>query len=184
MDQDLVIRAQQGDRTAFEALVVANHRRLFLLAHGILRDPHVAEDATQQAFLDLWRDLGRLREPARFEAWSYRVLVRVCYAEAKRRRDWASGGDLPAGAVMADPFGAIADRDQLERGFARLSMDHRVVLVMRFLLDMSPEQVGEALGISRRTVYSRLKRAMAAMRAALEADSRAPGLIATPREAH
>jgi RNA polymerase sigma factor (sigma-70 family) len=68
----------------------------------------------------------------------------------------------------------IVDRDELERAFARLSMDHRVVIAMRFLLDQSPEEIGETLGLSRRTVYSRLKRAVHAMRAAVEADSRLP----------
>ena len=183
MDQDLVIRAQRGDPSAFEALVVADHRRLFLLAHGILRDPNVAEDAVQQAFLDIWRDIRRLRDPARFEAWSYRLLVRVCYTEAKRRPASVPDGVLTMDPVARDPFGAVIDRDQLERGFARLSIDHRAVLVMRFLLDMRPEDIGRTLGVPRRTVYSRLKRAVAAMRAALEADTRAPTSIVTRREA-
>jgi DNA-directed RNA polymerase specialized sigma24 family protein len=53
MDQDLVVRVQQGDQRAFEALTVADYPRLFRLANGILGDPHLAEDATQQAFLDI-----------------------------------------------------------------------------------------------------------------------------------
>ncbi len=64
--------------------MVGHHHRLFRVANGILRDRHLAEDATQQAFLDMWRDIRRLRDPAKFEAWSYRVLVRVCHAEVKR----------------------------------------------------------------------------------------------------
>jgi RNA polymerase sigma-70 factor, ECF subfamily len=174
MDRDLVIRAQQRDHLAFESLMVASHGRLFRLAHGILRDPHLAEDATQQAFLDIWREIHRLRDPARYEAWSYRVTVRVCYAEAKRRPRWTASTLMPAteGPQARDPFETVVERDQLERAFARLSMDHRVAIVMRFLLDMSPEQMAEILDIPRRTVYSRLKRAIPAMRAALEADAR------------
>ena len=53
MDQDLVVRARQGDQRAFEVLIASDHPRLFRVAHGILGDPHLAEDATQQAFLDL-----------------------------------------------------------------------------------------------------------------------------------
>ena len=74
---------------------------------------------------------------------------------------------------MADAYGVVADRDQLERGFRHLSMDHRVVLVLHFLMDLTPEEVAEAVGISRWTVYSRLEAATKAMRAALEADARA-----------
>lgn len=64
MDHDLVTRAQQGDQRAFESPTVAHHPRLFRVAQGILRDPHLAEDATQQAFLDIWRHIQRLREPS------------------------------------------------------------------------------------------------------------------------
>ena len=88
MDQHVVADARRGDTSAFEALVVDHHHRLFRVASGILRDPQLAEDATQQAFLDIWRNLTRLRDPAKFEAWSYRVLVRACHAEAKRRPGW------------------------------------------------------------------------------------------------
>ena len=91
MDQDLVVRAQGGDQRAFETLTASEHPRLFRVAHGILGDPHLAEDATQQAFLDIWRNIPRLRDPAKFEGWSYRVLVHACYATAPM----AGGSDDP-----------------------------------------------------------------------------------------
>jgi RNA polymerase sigma-70 factor (ECF subfamily) len=174
MDQDLVVRAQQGDQQAFESLAVASHSRLFRVANVLLRDHALAEDATQQAFLDIWRDLRRLRDPAKFEGWSYRLLVRACYAEAKRMPKWVASDDLsPASEPRAaDAFGSVLDRNVLEHGFAQLSIDHRAVLVLRYLLDMPPEQVAQTLGISRWSVYQRLKRAEKAMRAALDADAR------------
>ena len=174
MDQDLVVRVQQGDQRAFEQLTLTDYPRLFRVAHGVLGDRHLAEDATQQAFLDIWRDIRRLRDPSKYEGWSYRLLVRVCYAEAKQRPRWLAVADAaPAdGTRAADVFGAVDDRDQLERGFQRLSIDHRAVLVLHFLLGMTPEQVAEALGISRWAVYARLERATKALRAALEADAR------------
>lgn len=182
MDQDLVVRVQRGDERAFESLTVADYPRLFRVANGVLGDPHLAEDATQQAFVDIWRDIRRLRDPSKYEGWSYRLLVRVCYGEVKRRADWVTGSGLPVTQPMiADVHATVADRDQLERGFRRLSLEHRVVLVMRYLLGMTPEEVGETLGISRWTVYSRLDRAVKAMRAALEADGRPPTTIAPMR---
>jgi RNA polymerase sigma-70 factor (ECF subfamily) len=175
MDQDLVVRVQQGDEGAFEALATADYPRLHRVAYGVLGEPAAAEDATQQALLDVWRRLRRLRDPAKYEAWSYRLLVRACYAEAKRRPRWVPSDELlPAQEPRAlDAYAVVADRDQLERGFRHLSMDHRVVLVLRFLLGLTPDEVAEAVGISRWTVYSRLRAAMKAMRAALEADARA-----------
>jgi RNA polymerase sigma-70 factor (ECF subfamily) len=184
VDQELVLRAQQGDQEAFEALIVANHARLLRVAQGVLRDSHVAEDATQQAFLDIWRDIRRLRDPGKFEGWSYRLLLRVCYAEARRMPKWVSDSQIPAAAEprVGDVFGVVVDRDQLSRGFQHLSTDHRAVIVLRYLMDLSPEQVAEALDIPRKTVYSRLGRAMDAMRTALEAESRSPEPVPVRQE--
>ena len=175
MDHDIVTRVQRGDEQAFESLVKADFARLYRVARGVLGDPHLAEDATQQAFVEIWRDIPRLRDSAKYEGWSYRLLVRVCYAEAKRRpAEETSVESHDVEPMSADAYATVADRDQLERGMQQLSMDHRVVLVLRFLLGMTPEKVAETLGISRWTVYARSDRALKAMRAALEADARSP----------
>jgi len=174
MDHELVALAQQGDQRAFESLTLAHHTRLFRVAHGILRDRHLAEDVTQQALLDIWRDIRRLRDPAKYEGWAYRLLVRVCYAEAKRQPKWMPCDDLaPEVEPRApDAYGAVADRDQLERGFGRLSLDHRAVLVTHYFMDLPPDEAAEVLRIPVGTYKSRLHRATEAMRAALEADAR------------
>ena len=91
MDTDLVIRARHGDDEAFANLVDVCGDRLHAVAHRILRDVDLAEDATPQALLTIWRDLPRLRDPARFDAWSYRVLVNACYTESRRARSRCSG---------------------------------------------------------------------------------------------
>jgi RNA polymerase sigma-70 factor (ECF subfamily) len=174
MDQDLVVRVQHGDQRAFEALAAADHPRLYRVAYGILRDHQSAEDATQQALLCIWRDIRRLREPAKYEGWSYRLLVHACGREARRTPEWLPDEAIPPERqpLSADEYNAVLDRDELERGFQRLSVEHRAVVVLRYLLDLAPERIAEVLGIPRRTVYSRLKRAMPAMRAALDADAR------------
>ena len=174
MDQDLVVRAQKGDQDAFEALALKSHARLQAVAVGILRDPHLAEDAVQQALLDIWRDLRRLRDPVRFEGWSYRLLVRVCYAEAKRQPKWATETAVPEAfePMAADAYSAVMHRDQLERAFSRLSVEHRAVVVLHRLQGMPVEQVADVLDIPIGTVKSRLSRAMEGLRAALEADAR------------
>jgi RNA polymerase sigma-70 factor, ECF subfamily len=183
MDLQLVVKAQQGDQQAFEALTVANHSRLYRVAYSILHDRHLAEDATQQAFLDVWRNIRRLKDPAKFNGWSYRLLVRACFAEARRRPRWAPPDDIQPShiPIAPDEYGAVIDRDLLERGFRHLSLEHRTVLVLRCLLDMPMEQVAETLGIPAGTVASRLSRAVQALRAALEAGSR-PATVAPVRQ--
>jgi RNA polymerase sigma-70 factor (ECF subfamily) len=171
---DLVTRTQRGDQQAFEALVLQSHTRLQAVAIGILRDAHLAEDAVQQAMLGIWRDIGDLRDPAKFEGWSYRLLVRICHTEAKRRR--TRRADIPAEMaeepVAADAYGAVIRRDQLERAFDHLSVDQRTIIVLHYLMDMTLDRVAETLEIPPGTAYSRISRAMDAMRAAIEADAR------------
>ena len=135
--------------------------RLHAVAYRILRDAELAEDATQQALLTIWRDIRQLRDPARFDAWSYRVLVRACYAEGRRTRQWSPGLRLPVDAdEPMDELDLVVDRDQLERAFRRLSIDHRAVVVLHHYVDLPLEGVAEALGIPTGTVRSRLHHAM------------------------
>jgi RNA polymerase sigma-70 factor, ECF subfamily len=174
VDTELIGRAQHVDEEAFASLAVAAGDRLHAVAHRILRDTDLAEDATQQALLAIWRDLPQLRDPARFDAWSYRLLVRACYAEGRRSRQWAPNlrllpADEPA---SADGTSRVVDRDQLERGFRRLSIDHRAVVVLHHYLDLPLDEVADVLGVPAGTVRSRLHHAMRGLRAALEADAR------------
>ena len=174
MDTDLLIRAQHGDEEAFASLAVACGDRLHAVAHRILRDMDLAEDATQQALLTIWRDLPQLRDPARFDAWSYRLLVRACYAEVRRTRRWTPNlrlltADEPQ---TTDATTSVHDRDQLDRGFRRLSIDHRAVVVLHHYLDLSIDEVADTLGVPAGTVRSRLHHAMRGLRAALDADLR------------
>ena len=174
MDIDLVIRAQRGDEEAFASLAVAAGDRLHAVAHRILRDIELAEDATQQALLNVWRDLPQLRDPARFDAWSYRLLVRACYAEGRRTRQWTPNLRLlPADEPeVAEGLSSVVDRDQLERGFRRLSIDHRAVVVLHHYLDLPLDEIADLLGVPVGTVRSRLLHAMRGLRAAIEADAR------------
>ena len=180
MDPEVVVRAQHGDEAAFESITVAAYPRLYRIAHGILREHGAADDAAQTALVDIWRRLPRLRDPEKFDGWSYRLLVRICYAEAKRRPKWLpSEAITPADEPRArDPFGAVLDQDQLGRAFGALTVDHRAVIVLRYLMDLPLEQVAEALDIPVGTVGSRLHRALEVLRASVEAGDRTEPLRA------
>jgi RNA polymerase sigma-70 factor, ECF subfamily len=174
MERELVVRARSGDEEAFSDLAFATADRLFAVAQRILRDVDLAEDATQRAIVTIWRELPGLRDPDRFRAWSYRILVNACYGEARRERRWSAGLHvLGTNEVGADPSGPVVDRDQLERAFRRLPPEQRAVLVLQHYLDRSLPEIAEILAIPVGTVRSRIHYAKRAMRAALEADERA-----------
>lgn len=172
----LVDRARLGDREAFGALTQAAGDRCIAIAFRILRDVTLAEDAAQTAFVAAWRELPDLRDPERFEPWLHRILVRCCYAEAKRRRRSSLGvlAVVRDDTYAPDEILTVHDRDQLERGFRRLPPEQRAVLVFHHYLGYSHAEVADHLGIPLGTVKSRLRYATSALRAALEADAREP----------
>ncbi len=177
----IVDQARRGDEEAFGALVREVGDRCIFIAHRILRDADLAEDAVQVALVQValvqvWRELPALRDLDRFEAWLHRILVNACYAEARRGRHFAADvvlldTDAPADA---DEFLMVHDRDQLDRGFRRLPPDQRAVLVFHYALGLTVPEVADHLGIPLGTAKSRLSYATAAIRAALEADARTP----------
>src|SRR4026208_733384 len=86
VDTDLVVRAQRGDKEAYATLASGIADRFLAVARRILRDLDLAEDATQQALLTIWRDLPQLRDPARVDGWSSRPRLPPCYAAGRRTR--------------------------------------------------------------------------------------------------
>lgn len=175
MDRTLVERAQGGDVEAYEALVRASTRRLYLTAYRIVRDADAAEDATQQALVTAWRDLASLRDPDRFEAWTYRLVVRACLTEHRRRR---RGGvrEIPvedlALPAEVDVVGATDLRDQLDRALGALPDDQRAVVVLHHYVGLPLVEIAEIIGIPAGTVRSRLHHAKRSMRASIDAAER------------
>ena len=171
---ELVTAAQRGDAEAFAALARLSADRLYAIAVRVTRDRHRAEDALQQALIATWQELPRLRDPERFEAWTYRLVVRFAVQEAR-------GGRQPSREVYAlpehepnpgDATADVATRDQLERGFRRLTPEQRAVIVLHFHAGLSLAEIADVIGIPLGTVGSRLHYAKRALRAALEADDR------------
>jgi len=174
-DLEAVVRARDGDRDAFDRLAMQVVDRLYRVARLVLRDTELAEDAVQETLVRAWRDLRSLRDPARFDAWIHRLLMRAVHDEFRRvKHQRAVVSLLHPETSVRDDSEAVAAREQLERGFQRLSMEHRAVLVLRLYLGLSLEETATTIGIPVGTAKSRLHYATEAMRDALAADARSP----------
>ncbi len=175
MHDELVEQAQRGDAEAFDSLARMVGDRCLAIAVRILRETDLAEDAVQAALITAWTDLRTLRDPSRFEPWLHRILTNACYAEARRRtRRFEGLKVLPgAGANAPDAYLTVDDRDLLERAFRRLTVQQRAILIFHHYLGLSISEVAERIGIPVGTAKSRLHHATRALRASIEADSRA-----------
>jgi RNA polymerase sigma-70 factor (ECF subfamily) len=175
MRRDLVEAAQRGDHEAFEVLAKSAGDRLYAVARLILRSADLAEDAVQEALVRAWRELPRLRDPDKLDAWLHRLVVNACADQGRQLRRWSNQvRPLALEASTRDDTNAVADREQLERGFDRLKPEQRAVVVLHFYSGFSASEIAQILGIAQGTARSRLHYATEAMRAALQADARQP----------
>jgi RNA polymerase sigma-70 factor (ECF subfamily) len=174
VDTDLVERSKRRDKEAFTSLFYRFGDRLFAVAYRILRDRSRAEDAVQQAFLIAWRELPKLRDSERFEAWLFTLLVNACRAEIRQVGRWQPGLRVVTDieAPVDDSQRTLAQRDELERAFRRLSLEQRAVVVLHHYMGLPADEIGRVLDLPAGTVRSRLHYARQQMRAAIEADAR------------
>ena len=148
----------------------------FRLAAVILGDISDAEDATQDAVERAWRSRSKLRDADRFDAWFQRILVNSCVDRVRRRRgkpllvSFEASHPEPTGrnARFEDPADRSAQRDSVRRALDKLNVDPRVVIAMRFFLDLEVDEIARRLGTPSGTVKSRLHRGLRDLRAAWE----------------
>ena len=176
----LVERARDGDRHAFDRLIAARLPQTYRLAKAITGHAGDTEDVAQEAFLQAWRNLPRLREPAKFDAWFGRILVNEARMALRRRDrvmtvpvdaidvrdDEAHRGHVPS--ALDPSIDAIAQGDALQRAIDRLTADQRTILALHHLEDRPVAQIAAFLGIPVGTAKWRLHEARAALERAME----------------
>lgn len=173
-----VRQAQAGDREAFETLVRTRLDRLLRLALSIVGNEPDARDAVQESCLRAWRELPRLRDVDRFEAWLWRITINACRSGVRGRRRASvhevAVGDLPPEFEPGDPGRPLADdvtvRDAIRRAFRRLDADKRAILVLHHVDGRSVIEIAALLGIAEGTAKSRLHTARVALERALEVE--------------
>jgi RNA polymerase sigma-70 factor (ECF subfamily) len=179
-ESTLVARAQAGDQSAFEALVAPRLDRLMRLTFSIVSNDADASDAVQDACLLAWRELPRLREADRFEAWLWQIAINACRSALRTRRRTAvreiAVESMPAGFDLVGagrPLGDdLSDTDVVRRAFRRLDPDKRAILVLHHVEERPIAEIAVLLAIPQGTAKWRLFSARQALERALEVERR------------
>lgn len=159
--------AQAGSGSDFEALFRRHWPAAYRAAYLVVRDHAAAEDIAQEAFIAALRNLDRFDRKRPFAPWLHRIVVNRAIDWTRRRlaaRGTAGGAELeaaplPEASPGGNPGGELEPRT-LAAGLAALSPEHRAVIVLRYLLDYTPGEIAEVLGLPRGTVNSRLRRGL------------------------
>ena len=159
IDEARVIeRAREGDTRAFETILGAYEKPVFNAAYRIVANYEDAADVTQTVFLKVHKNLGSYRPEHKFFSWIYRIAVNEAINFAKRRSREHPLDDAVAASQgdSVDHLARIA-RDELIQGALRaLKTDYRVVVVLKYFLEMSYKEIADIVGIPEKTVKSRL----------------------------
>ncbi|HEY3895154.1 MAG TPA: sigma-70 family RNA polymerase sigma factor [Pseudonocardiaceae bacterium] len=163
-DLTLVVRAQEGDVRAFEALVRRYQRRFYRLAVRLLGNSSDAEEAVQDAFLSAWRRLPGFRGEAAFSSWMYRIVTNRCLLLLRKRRPVTTLDELrdQPGPESASPEHAAETRDRavaLQRALLDLPTDQRACWILRELHGLGYEDIATIVAASPDAVRGRLHRA-------------------------
>ncbi|MDQ6892890.1 MAG: sigma-70 family RNA polymerase sigma factor [Acidobacteriota bacterium] len=194
-DLELVRGIKAGDDDAFEKMVERYHARVYSLAYGVLRNSEDAEEATQDAFLTLYRKIGTFDETKKFFSWFYRVALNTAYSRARRRpalptvaiddylpRFSADGhlvpADVPDKSIRIDDEAALRELAARAEGFiAELPDAYRDVIWMNDVEQLSAVEIAEILNISIPAFKSRLHRARLYVRQRLTDISKPPAAL-------
>jgi RNA polymerase sigma-70 factor (ECF subfamily) len=163
--EDLIRRFQRGQPGAFDAIFERYKDYVYRVAFFVTRNSGDAEEATQEAFLDLLHALPRFKieGPARFETWLYKITVNRCRSRFRRKRppsaDWDELADELIAGVNGDPEHSALKRearDAVWKAVDGLPDAQREIIALRYLSDLAYDEIAQALGISQGTVKSRL----------------------------
>jgi RNA polymerase sigma-70 factor, ECF subfamily len=166
-DAELVQRVRQGDRDAYGPLMVRYRLRFGRYAFHLLGNESDAEEALQEAFFRAYRSLDRCREPARFGAWLFSIVVNCCRTAAVRRgRDAARHAPLDAAVEigLAHSTEETISQEEIRHALAALVPDQREAFLLKYVEELSYEEMAELIGAGESALKMRVKRACARLR--------------------
>lgn len=166
----LVLRCQTGDAIAFEELVLLYQPRLRYFLRAMLRSDRELDDSLQEIWIDVYRGIGRLKESGAFAAWLYRIARNRAFRVLRKRRPPpCSLDDIDLEAKEdEEPHWSAEDAEYIHTALDSLAPEHREVLLLRFIEEMSYEDIARVTGCPLGTIRSRLHYAKGALRGVLE----------------
>ncbi len=170
-DELLVLRCQEGDAEAFEALVDRWQPRLWRHAWRLTGDESAAWDALQEAWIGISRGLNRLADPAAFSAWAYQIVSNKCRDSVRRERRQREAAEIYFESIQLEEqemATAEQQHDSLKEALEQLSGPDRAVLSLRYEEQFDTAEIAAILGIPEGTVKSRLFYARKRLRKYLE----------------
>jgi RNA polymerase sigma-70 factor (ECF subfamily) len=170
-EQTLVLRSQIGDEPAFHELLSIHGPHLLLFTRKMMQTaPDLVEDITQEIWLAIYRGLPGLLDVSKFRPWAFRIARDRIYREYRRRKIAMEPLEENHAEAMAEAgeANATVDVEELHRGLDVISPEHREVLVLCFLEEMTYEEIASVTGSALGTVRSRIHYAKRALRTALE----------------
>ncbi len=179
-DQDILDSFRSGDReAAFRRLVETHGKAMYNTALFTLNDEILAQDATQDAFVRVYRGLGRFKGTARLSTWMYRIVKNVCYDYLRRQRPAGLDEEFDAEALAdsagADPgtgFQSGWRHAQLRRAVGQLPQKQRLAVTLHYFQELAYEEVAAVMNMPLGTVKSYLHRAKAALAERLREEER------------
>ncbi|NPV28476.1 MAG: RNA polymerase sigma factor [Firmicutes bacterium] len=164
----LLKRIQEGDWQAFEMLIEQYSGKALRTAYLITGRKDIIEDAVQDAFVQCYRKIKGLRDPATFETWFYRLLTRICWRLTAREKGPVSLDSLTESgqecALRDDPIGDALEAGETKRlvqqALGKLSIPLRTTVVLRYYNDLPLKEISRVLGCREGTVKSRLHTAL------------------------
>ena len=164
-DAELIRDARSGDGSAFAQLLRPEYNAAFRIAYGLLHDVTEAEDAVQEAAFTAWKKLGNIREGSPLRPWFLAIVANHCRTVTRGR--WWSMVLIDRSDAEAPTVDLAAGVD-LRRALSRLGYDERLVLVLRYYVDMPYDEIAGVLGISAKAARTRVERALHRMRPILQ----------------
>ena len=168
LERLLVLQCQTGDGRAFEELVARYDRRLRYYLRHLLHHSESIEDMIQDVWLEVVRGIAGLRSAAAFRSWLYRIARNRVFAELRRSCRLPRTESEVDELIVNEPEFSAEDAADVHKCLGRLSVEHREVLLLHFVEDMSYAEIAETVGCKLGTVRSRLHCAKLAMRREME----------------